>query len=82
MIKIPIYRYVRKSRLLWLYLFAVVILAHSPIHQATITKVVEDPKTLAIGAPAPDFNLKGVDGKIYSLKSFSSADILVVVFHV
>jgi peroxiredoxin len=36
--------------------------------------------TLAIGAPAPDFDLPGVDGRRYSLKSFASARVLVVVF--
>lgn len=36
--------------------------------------------TLEIGSPAPDFELPGVDGKTYSLKSFQDADILVVVF--
>lgn len=39
-----------------------------------------DPPTLAIGSRAPDFNLKGVDGKIYSLKDFSKADVLVIIF--
>jgi len=36
--------------------------------------------TLAIGAPAPDFNLPGVDGKNYSLASFNKAEILVIIF--
>lgn len=36
--------------------------------------------TLAIGTHAPDFALKGVDGKTYSLKNFSSAKILMIVF--
>ena len=36
--------------------------------------------TLEIGSAAPDFRLPGVDGKQYSLESFRSADILVVVF--
>jgi peroxiredoxin len=36
--------------------------------------------TLSIGAPAPDFDLPGVDGRRYSLKSFASAPVLVVVF--
>jgi len=36
--------------------------------------------TLAIGAPAPDFDLPGVDGRRYSLKSFASAPVLVLVF--
>jgi len=39
-----------------------------------------DHKTLAIGSPAPDFSLKGIDGKMYSLSSFKSAKILVLVF--
>jgi peroxiredoxin len=40
----------------------------------------ENPATLSIGSKAPDFNLKGVDGKMYSLKSFASAKVLVIVF--
>jgi peroxiredoxin len=39
-----------------------------------------NPVTLAIGQPAPDFNLKGVDGKMHALKSFSKAKVLVVIF--
>lgn len=35
---------------------------------------------LAINAIAPDFNLPGVDGKNYSLKTFSDQAILVVIF--
>jgi peroxiredoxin len=37
-------------------------------------------KTLAIGAPAPDFNLPGTDGKFYTLGDFKNAKALVVVF--
>ena len=40
----------------------------------------EEPVTLAIGSKAPDFNLKGTDGKMYSLKTFSKAKVLVVIF--
>lgn len=36
--------------------------------------------TLAIGSPAPDFRLPGVDGKEYTLASFADAKVLVVVF--
>lgn len=43
-------------------------------------KAADDTKTLEIGAAAPDFSLKGTDGKMYSLKSFASANILVVLF--
>jgi peroxiredoxin len=40
----------------------------------------EEPKTLEIGAGAPDFNLPGVDGRNYKLTDFAKADILVIVF--
>ncbi|WP_020599098.1 redoxin family protein [Spirosoma panaciterrae] len=40
----------------------------------------DGPPTLEIGASAPDFSLPGVDGKTYTLKSFSSAKVLVIVF--
>ena len=37
-------------------------------------------KALAIGDPAPDFRLPGVDGKTYTLNDFAPARVLVVVF--
>ncbi|WP_080056672.1 redoxin domain-containing protein [Spirosoma aerolatum] len=40
----------------------------------------DGPPTLEIGASAPDFNLPGVDGKLYTLKSFATAKVLVIVF--
>jgi thiol-disulfide isomerase/thioredoxin len=36
--------------------------------------------TLKIGSAAPDFSLPGVDGRTYSLKDFSKAKILAVIF--
>jgi len=36
--------------------------------------------TLKIGSQAPDFNLIGVDGKNYSIKSFSDKQALIVIF--
>lgn len=36
--------------------------------------------TLQLGAPAPDFNLPGVDGKNHRLADYASAKLLVVVF--
>ena len=36
--------------------------------------------TLAIGAAAPAFNLKGTDGKMYTLASFKTSPVLVIVF--
>jgi peroxiredoxin len=38
------------------------------------------PKTLEIGAAAPDFSLPGVDGKTYTLADFKDAKFLVIVF--
>ena len=39
-----------------------------------------DAHHLKIGDAAPDFLLKGVDGKMYSLADFSNAPVLMVVF--
>jgi peroxiredoxin len=44
------------------------------------TKAAEEHPPLPIGSHAPDFSLKGVDGKIYSLKDFNKARVLMVVF--
>jgi thiol-disulfide isomerase/thioredoxin len=42
----------------------------------------DEPKypTLAIGSPAVDFDLPGVDGKNHALKEFASAKVLLVIF--
>src|SRR5689334_23260625 len=40
----------------------------------------DQPKTLDIGATAPDFKLPGVDGKTYTLADFADAKLLVIVF--
>ena len=39
-----------------------------------------DPVTLPIGSKAPDFDLPGIDGKNYTLKSFEDAKVLVIAF--
>jgi thiol-disulfide isomerase/thioredoxin len=36
--------------------------------------------TLAIGAPAPDFALPGIDGKTHTLSEYSKSPVLAVVF--
>ena len=41
----------------------------------------EDPyPTLAIGSPAPDFALPGIDGKTHKLSEYSSSRVLAIVF--
>jgi peroxiredoxin len=40
----------------------------------------EQPATLKTGAAAPDFNLLGTDGKRYTLKSFTNAPVLAIIF--
>ena len=39
-----------------------------------------DHPTLPIGSKAPDFSLKGLDGKTYTLASFNKYKILVIIF--
>ncbi len=63
------------------YLLA--IAAGQPLAQLATTidaEHINDHPTLAIGAPAPDFSLPGVDGNTYTLQSFRDAKVLVVVF--
>src|SRR5215467_2229351 len=36
--------------------------------------------TLAIGSPAPDFSLPGIDGKVHKLSDYSASKVLVIVF--
>jgi peroxiredoxin len=62
----------KKSICLFLFLGLVVVQLTAQEHS--------EPKTLAIGSKAPDFRLKGIDNKVYNLKSFSKAKILVIIF--
>ncbi|MBA2727608.1 MAG: redoxin domain-containing protein, partial [Parachlamydiaceae bacterium] len=36
--------------------------------------------TLSLGAKAPDFKLKGTEGKIYSIQDFKDSEALVIFF--
>ena len=40
----------------------------------------EVPPTLAIGSPAPDFCLPGIDDETHCLKDYASARVLVIIF--
>jgi hypothetical protein len=42
--------------------------------------IADEHKTLEIGASALDFELQGIDGKTYTLRSFKNAKFLAVVF--
>jgi peroxiredoxin len=42
--------------------------------------VLLNSERIRLGSPAPDFNLKGVDGSSYSLASFDGKKALVVMF--
>jgi len=59
--------------LLFIPVFSARTSAQDPEHK-------DDRKTLAIGAPAPDFSLQGIDGKTYTLASFKDAKVLAIVF--
>ncbi len=54
----------------------------TPVASFTIAEEDEEKEvvTLKIGAPAPELNLPGVDGKTYRLDDFADAKVLVVVF--
>jgi peroxiredoxin len=39
-----------------------------------------DHPILAIGSPAPDFALPGVDGKVHTLRDYAAAKVLAIVF--
>jgi len=64
------------KQLLIAFLFAASLVSA----KAGATGISEVPKTLAIGSAAPDFTLKGVDDKSYSLASFRDARVLAIVF--
>jgi peroxiredoxin len=44
------------------------------------TLCAESHPILALGSPAPDFNLPGVDGKMHKLSDYAASRVLVVVF--
>ncbi len=56
----------------WLWLLTAFLLG--PVRAA------EPPAPLALGAPAPDFELPGVDDRVHRLADFAAARVLVVVF--
>ena len=55
------------------------MLRFAPVLLAAALCAQEHP-TLAIGSPAPDFQLPGVDGKVHRLKDYAKAKVLAIVF--
>jgi peroxiredoxin len=64
-----------RNVLQFIFILLILIMATSPSWAAP-----PDIKTLEIGETAPDFNLPGIDGKIYSLQDFEDSDLLVIIF--
>ncbi|MBZ5594565.1 MAG: redoxin domain-containing protein [Acidobacteriia bacterium] len=56
------------------------IRAVSLLLAAAAVYAADNPPTLAIGSPAPDFALPGIDGKTYPLSDFAASKLLVIVF--
>ena len=54
--------------------------AQNSNYQAQLAQQAAAHPILAIGAPAPDFNLKGADGKMHTLAEYKSSLVLAVVF--
>src|SRR4051812_11353787 len=59
---------------------AAAALATVSLHAGAAATPADHPAPLAIGSPAPDFSLPGIDGKTYTLASFKDARALVVIF--
>jgi peroxiredoxin len=57
-----------------LFTFVVIAMMSLALHGQTTHPI------LALGSPAPDFALPGVDGKTHKLSDYASSPILVVVF--
>lgn len=51
------------------------------IATALLLLAAQQTPTLPTGAPAPDFDLPGVDGRRYTLKDFASAKLLLIIFN-
>lgn len=62
------------------FLILLLILFFAASGRGISQTVHPEPKTLEPGSKAPDFNLRGVDGKMYSLRDFDKASILVIIF--
>lgn len=60
-------------------LICVILVLLTPIRAVAQSTHIDHP-ILAIGSPAPDFSLPGVDGKTHSLSDYSAYPVLAVIF--
>jgi len=51
-----------------------------PLTLLAIAGSAAEHPTLPLGSPAPEFSLRGVDGRSYTLRSFAKSKILAVIF--
>jgi peroxiredoxin len=54
--------------------------ARRAAHEARVKANEAAHPTLALGSPAPDFALPGVDGKIHKLSDYAASPVLAIVF--
>jgi thiol-disulfide isomerase/thioredoxin len=62
------------------FLFSILFILYFLKTGFCFSNTADDHPTLAIGSKAPAFSLKGIDGKTYTLASFSKYKILVIIF--
>jgi thiol-disulfide isomerase/thioredoxin len=67
-----------RSRRIFLFCFALVAALNGPAVE--VGEKADRHPVLAIGSPAPDFCLPGVDGKTHCLKDYASSKILILAF--
>ncbi len=60
--------------------FSISALTHVSAAAAKKSGIPEDVQDLPIGAPAPDFNLLGIDGKKHTLADYKKAKFLMIAF--
>jgi peroxiredoxin len=68
----------RVAMMMWLVLIPSTLLAQKGVD--LMSEMPPDAHYLKIGDAAPDFSLKGVDGKTYALADFKDYPVLMVVF--
>ncbi len=61
-------------------LLAIVVALAALVSVQRSIGAADHPAPLAIGSPAPEFSLPGIDGKTYSLSTFKDSKALVVIF--